>query len=78
MSGLALALHKAAFGVPRDPRSNAYKLGCLAMLRFRAEGRRLETPFNPGTAESDAWHAGAAEGHAIWRRYRESGTPGMD
>lgn len=60
-------LFTAAFAVPRDPRSNAYKQGVRAALQFRIEGRRIPTLYDPATAEDDAYHAGTAEGHAIWR-----------
>lgn len=61
-------LFAAAFSVPRDPRSPAYKQGVLAALRFRIEGRRIPKLYDPATAEDDAYYAGQAEGHAIWRR----------
>lgn len=61
-------LFAAAFAVPRDSRSAAYKAGALAALRFRIEGRRIPTLYDPASAEDDAYHAGAAEGHAIWRK----------
>ena len=78
MTSLAKLLFDAAFNVPRDLRSDAYKMGCLATLRFRVEGQRMDSPFDEGTAESDAWYAGTAEGHAIWRHYRETATPGAN
>lgn len=61
-------LFAAAFAVPRDARSAAYKAGALAALRFRIEGRRIPTLYAPASVEDDAYHAGAAEGHAIWRK----------
>ncbi|MBB3118373.1 hypothetical protein [Pseudoduganella violacea] len=64
----AYELFSAAFSVPRDPRSPAYKQGVLAALKFRIEGRRILKPYEAGTAEDDAYYAGIAEGHAIWRR----------
>lgn len=62
------ALFAAAFSVPRDPRSPAYKQGVLAALKFRIEGRRIPKLYDPATAEDDAYYAGVQEGHAIWRR----------
>ena len=61
-------LFNAAFAVPRDPRSPAYKAGVRAALQFRIEGRRIPRLYEPGTAEDDAYYAGITEGHAIWRR----------
>jgi hypothetical protein len=61
-------LFAAAFSVPRDPRSQAYKHGVLVALKFRIEGRRNPKRYDPATAEDDAYYAGQAEGHAIWRR----------
>lgn len=61
-------LFTAAFNQPRDPRSSAYKQGVLAALKFRIDGRRIPKLYDPGTAEDDAYYAGQAEGHAIWRR----------
>lgn len=61
-------LFAAAFSVPRDPRSPAYKAGVRAALQFRIEARRIPKLYEPGTAEDDAYYAGIAEGHAIWRR----------
>jgi hypothetical protein len=61
-------LFAAAFNVPRDQRSAAYKQGVLAALKFRIDGRRIPKLYNPDTAEDDAYFAGQAEGHAIWRR----------
>ncbi|MYM72143.1 MULTISPECIES: hypothetical protein [Duganella] len=61
-------LFAAAFSQPRDPRSAAYKQGVLAALKFRIDGRRIPKLYDPATAEDDAYYAGQAEGHAIWRR----------
>lgn len=60
-------LFAAAFAVPSDPRSNAYKQGVRAALLFRIEGRRIPRLYDPASAEDDAFHAGTAEGHTIWR-----------
>ena len=61
--------YDAAFSVPRDPRSTEYKLGVLAALRYRLDGKPMQAcPYRAGTAQSDAWHAGAEEGH---RRARQ-------
>ena len=71
MTSPAQRCFEAAFSVPRDPRSDAYKAGVLGCLRFNLDGiRPLKDPYAPGTAESDAWHAGTNEGHAIARKRR--------
>ncbi|MBA5686963.1 hypothetical protein [Rugamonas apoptosis] len=61
-------LFQAAFSVPRDPRSTSYKNGVRAALAFRIEGRRIARLYDPASAEDDAFYAGVAEGHALWRR----------
>ncbi len=66
----AASLFEAIFHPHRAPRSDAYKAGCLAALRFRlGEVEHVECPYRPGTAEADAFHAGADEGH---RRARQA------
>jgi hypothetical protein len=60
-------LFNQAFNTPRDPRSPAYKAGVRAALQFRIDGRRIPRLYDPATAEDDAYYAGQAEGHAIWR-----------
>ncbi len=60
-------LFNAAFSKPRDPRSAEYRAGVRAALAFRIEGAHVSHPYNPATAQDDAFHAGMAEGHAIWR-----------
>jgi hypothetical protein len=67
----AEALFKEAFSGPRDPRSDAYKRGVMAALvyRFAVLGVSKNCPYQPGTAEHDAFSAGCDEGHLIWRRH---------
>jgi hypothetical protein len=63
---------EAAFHPYREPRSDAYKAGVLAALRYRlGEAEHVECPYRIGTAEADAFHAGAAEGHALARNRTE-------
>lgn len=63
------ALFSAAFNVPRDPRSQEYKAGALALLRFKCgKADSLDCPHPPGTAAADAWFSGLSEGHAILRQ----------
>ena len=71
MPTTAKALFDAAFAGPRDPRSDAYKAGVLAALRYRIDGDRMINPFPPASAESDAWYAGSQEGHALWRGWQK-------
>ena len=64
----ATSLFEAAFHPHRDPRSDAYKAGVLAALRFRLnEAERVHCPYPPGTAEADAFFSGVQEGHALAR-----------
>lgn len=69
---LAEQLFKAAFEVPRNPRSAEYKAGARAVLDYRVRGVRITSPHMAGSAQFDAFHAGVDEGHRIWRRYTES------
>ena len=71
MSTQVETLFRAAFDTPRDPRSTPYKAGVHAALAFRIDGTGLPHPYQPGTAEDDAYYAGIAEGHAIWRTSQE-------
>lgn len=57
-----------AFFPGRAPRSVEYRQGCQAALEYRFLGRRMRPDYPTGCCESDAWFAGAEEGHAIWRR----------
>lgn len=72
----AAELFAEAFGKPRDPRSHAYKQGVLAALKFRIDSRRIARLYEPGSAEDDAFYAGIAEGHAIWRRAQQDQNGG--
>lgn len=53
------------FGGPREPRSDAYKAGVRAVLRKHFEGVlvRDQLHYPVGSAERDAFFAGADEGH---------------
>lgn len=62
----AQAVFDRAFEPGREPRSDAYKQGVLACLRVRIDGGELvKNPYPAGTAESDAYYAGVAEGRAL-------------
>jgi len=67
----AKRLVEEAFARLRAPRSNEYKLGVLAALKFRIDGVRINCPFPEGTAEADAFYSGTTEGHEIWREQNE-------
>lgn len=60
-------LFEEAFKGPRDPRSDEYRCGVLAALRFRCEGLRIGLPYRVGTAQADAFFSGVDEGHRLWR-----------
>lgn len=68
-SQLVEHLMKATFDRPRDPRSDAYKLGVRSLLNSRATRTPLARPYAAGTVEFDAFFAGVDEGHAVWRQY---------
>ncbi len=65
-------LFSAAFDTPRDARSSEYKEGVRAVLTYRVKGERMRCPYQPGTAQADAYYAGVNEGHHIWRAHREA------
>jgi len=71
MSTQVETLFRAAFDGPRDPRSTPYKAGVRAALAYRIDGTGFPHPYQPGTAEDDAYYAGIAEGHAIGRNSLE-------
>jgi len=60
-------LFQTAFYNGRTPRSQEYKAGARAALAFRIERRDIDPPHQAGTAAADAYFAGIAEGHALWR-----------
>lgn len=72
----ARQLFDAAFAKSRTPRSDDYKRGVLACLERRiARAADPAAPYlldeqcghQPGSAGFDAFHAGVAEGHAIFQ-----------
>jgi len=64
----AQELYRKAFNFPRDARSEAYRQGVRAALRYwLGETRRLDQPYQLGAAEADAWFSGAEEGARIVR-----------
>ena len=65
-----LMLH--SFFPGRPDRSTAYKAGVLAKLRLVLQRERLVCPYAQGSAEFDAYFAGAEEGSLIANGYMES------
>lgn len=62
----AVAVFDGAFFAGREPRSNAYRAGVLDTLRHRLEGVAYPpTPYPAGSAERDAFFAGADEGRML-------------
>ncbi len=67
----AQAVFDRAFHPFRDPRSEAYRAGVLAALRYRLDGARIACPYPAGSSDFDAFHAGLDEGHARAREALE-------
>jgi len=67
-------LISAAFNIPRDPRSDAYKVGAREILMCRTIGTKYACPYKLGTAEADAFFAGSDEGNRIWQQHLNSGA----
>lgn len=65
-------LMQHAFFPGRSDRSTAYKAGVLAKLRLVLQRERLVCPYAQGSAEFDAYFAGAEEGSLIANGYMES------
>ncbi len=61
-----------AFFPGRPRRSSAYKEGVLAKLRLVLQSERMVCPYAQGSAEFDAFFAGADEGTWIAQAYLES------
>lgn len=73
MKETAQTLLDQAFYPGRPPRSQAYKNGVRAALRFRlGESGRVRCTYPEGSAEFDAFFAGTEEGHCRGREYLES------
>lgn len=52
-------------------RSAEYWRGAFDVLRYRIHGERIESPYQEGTVQFDAYFAGVDRGHALWRACRE-------
>ena len=59
-------LVKRTFDCSRTARSNEYKAGLRMLLTQRFIGSPMTCPHKPGTAEYDAFFAGAQEGYTVW------------
>lgn len=70
---LVESLMRNAFDRPRDPRSDAYKLGMRELLAHRVLGVPFRCPYTIGTAEADAFFSGSDEGRMIWQLHLEAG-----
>lgn len=49
------------------PCSREYRQGAEDVLRLKFGGQPIRCPFPPGTAQFDAYFAGNARGHVIYR-----------
>ncbi|SDH41659.1 MULTISPECIES: hypothetical protein [unclassified Duganella] len=58
-----------AFPPSRPARSQAYRVGVEKALETASAGLRLNDLYETGTVAFDAFHAGVAEGRAIWARH---------
>jgi hypothetical protein len=56
---------RISFPACRDRRSSEYVEGVRAVLSKRLNGIRHKNPYQPGTAQADAFFAGTDEGHRI-------------
>ncbi len=70
----AMEIFSEAFHATRTPRSQAYREGVMAALRYRTgeTDRMACCPYTVGTAEADAWFSGVEEGHALYRWRKEA------
>lgn len=59
-------LFNEAFAPGRAPRSVEYMAGVRALLTCRVYACRFFCPHMVGTAQADAFYAGADEGRALW------------
>ena len=76
MNTTAQTLLDHAFYPGRQPRSQAYKNGVRAALRFRlGESDRVRCTYPEGSAEFDAFFAGTEEGHRRGREFMDARHP---
>ncbi|MGV3679796.1 MAG: hypothetical protein ACO1PM_08730 [Acidovorax sp.] len=69
----AAQVFASAFFAGREPRSEAYRAGVLDTLRHRLEGISFPAQLHPaGSAERDAYFAGADEGRALAAAAKEA------
>jgi hypothetical protein len=70
----AQELYEKEFDFPRDARSEEYRQGVRASIRYwLGEVRKLDQPHRLGTAAADAWFSGAEEGARIVRMHNAEG-----
>lgn len=60
-----------AFSRAQSPRSDEYKAGVHAILVYWANQETCTCPYPSGSAQADAFFAGVAEGHDIWRDWND-------
>jgi hypothetical protein len=69
----AQQIFDARFARPHEARSAEYKAGVLYILQFKTgETPKKPCPHRIGTAQADAWFAGASEGHDLFRDARDA------
>lgn len=55
-----------AFPQYGTPHSDEYKAGAKAILQYLLAGKRVLCPYNPATAEHDAYYAGVDAGKRMY------------
>lgn len=67
----AQAIFDEAFPVWRPKRSDAYRKGVFLHLRYRMlETVQYTCPYEPGSAEADAFWSGVSEGWNLLAKYK--------
>lgn len=84
MTTNAFTIFEVAFNKPRQPRSEAYKLGVKFCLQWHEAKFKLggSCPYTiderhnypQGSAEFDAYYAGVAEGCDLWKEAIAAGS----
>ena len=62
----AARIVEAAFPRHGTPRSDVFKAGAAAILKYMLAGRPVLCPHDPGTVEHDAFYAGVDAGKKIY------------
>ena len=64
----ARKLYEKAFNFPRDARSEEYRQGVRAAIRYwLGDARKISNPYALGTPHADAFFSGSEEGARIVR-----------